>query len=114
MRFKLGTFSGAGIGAAPWPGLVLEGDRVVPLARTESLLRRLNLKLRKSESLLSLLSEWDSHFQALAILCESMPEELAKLALAVDELHTRAPIDPPRQIFCSIANYRSHIIEAIL
>jgi len=120
MQFKLGTFSAAG--APPFVGLVDNTtDRVVPVGTAEPLLQRLNLQLRKTagpaapgESLLSLLGDWDSNFQALAILCESFPDELAQRSMPVDELHTRAPIDPPRQIFCTIANYRSHIIETIV
>src|SRR5215510_10732336 len=105
MQFKLGTFSGAVGGAVP--GLVLEDERVVALPRLEPLLQRLNLQLRKPESLLGLLEEWDTNFQALAIVCQSFPHELAQISLAMDELHIRAPIDPPRQIFCTVANYRS-------
>ena len=119
MQFKLGTFC-AGAGSASFAGLVL-GERVVPLALAEPLLQRLNLKLRQPAgptahggSLLALLSDWDSNFQALAILCESLPGELTQLSTAIDELHTRAPLDPPRQIFCTVANYRSHILETIL
>jgi 2,4-didehydro-3-deoxy-L-rhamnonate hydrolase len=120
MQFKLGTFSTAG--AVPFVGLVDNTtERVVPLAVAEPLLQRLNLKLHKptgaagrGDSLLSLLDDWDSNFQALAILSESFPDELMKRSVAVDELRTRAPIDPPRQVFCTIANYRSHIIETIL
>jgi 2,4-didehydro-3-deoxy-L-rhamnonate hydrolase len=120
MQFKLGTFSAAG--AAPFVGLVDNTtERVIPLGVAEPLLQRLNLKLRKPAasadqdvSLLSLLNEWDSNFQALAILCESFPDELTRRSVPAAELHTRAPIDPPRQVFCTIANYRSHIIETIL
>jgi len=120
MQFMLGTFSAAG--AAPFVGLVDDTtERVVPLALAEPLLQRLNLKLRNpaapanlGESLVALLHDWDPNFQALAILCESLPDELMKRSLAVDELHIRAPLDPPRQIFCTIANYRSHIVETIL
>jgi 2,4-didehydro-3-deoxy-L-rhamnonate hydrolase len=120
MQFKLGTFAAGG--APPFVGLVDNTtERVVPLSVAEPLLRRLNLQLHKGasppgsgESLLSLLSDWDSNFQALAILWESFAGELTRQSVAVAELHTRAPIDPPRQIFCTIANYRSHIIEAIL
>jgi len=112
MLFKLGTFAGAGV-AAPFVGLVL-AERVVPLANTESLLDRLHLQLRSPDSLLSLLDAWEANFQALAIVCETFPRELAHGAIPIDELHARAPIDPPRQIFCTIANYRSHIIETIL
>jgi 2,4-didehydro-3-deoxy-L-rhamnonate hydrolase len=113
MQFKLGTFSVGG--GVPFPGLVLEGrDRVVPLSQTAPLLARLNLELRHPESLLSLFSYWDQSFPALAILCETFPGELAAASVSIDDLHTRAPIDPPRQIFCTIANYRSHIIETIV
>ena len=90
------------------------GERVIPLARLEPLLTRLNLQLRHSDSLLSLLADWDNNFQALAILCEKVPEELARAATPVEELHIRAPIDPPRQIFCTVANFRSHIVESIV
>jgi 2,4-didehydro-3-deoxy-L-rhamnonate hydrolase len=120
MQFKLGTFAAGG--APPFVGLVDNTtERVVPLSVAEPLLRRLNLQLHKGasppgsgDSLLSLLSDWDSNFQALAILWESFAGELTRQSVAVAELHTRAPIDPPRQIFCTIANYRSHIIETIL
>jgi 2,4-didehydro-3-deoxy-L-rhamnonate hydrolase len=111
MRFKLGTFSLTG--AVPFPGLVLD-DRVVALSAVEPLLARLNLRLRNASSLLTLLTEWEANFQALAILCESFPAELARASLSTEELHTRAPIDPPRQLFCVIANYRSHIVETIV
>jgi 2,4-didehydro-3-deoxy-L-rhamnonate hydrolase len=113
MRFKLGTFSIAG--GVPFPGLVLEGsERVVPLARVEPLLRRLNLELRAPHSLLSLLNDWDASFRTLAILCETVPDELGDASVSLDELHTRAPVDPPRQIFCTVANYRDHIIQTIV
>ena len=112
MLFKLGTFAGAGV-TAPFVGLVLD-ERVVPLARVEPWLQRLNLQLSQADSLLSLLGSWDANFQTLAIVCESFPRELAQDSIAIDALHIRAPIDPPRQIFCTIANYRSHVIETTL
>jgi 2,4-didehydro-3-deoxy-L-rhamnonate hydrolase len=133
MRFKLGTFSAAG-GGATFAGLVLEGpqgagtsanvpagaqhaggaDRVVPLSQLDPLLGRHNLQLRHSNSLLSLLADWDSNFQTLAILCETPPRELAQVSIPVEHLHIRAPIDPPRQIFCTVANFRSHVLESIV
>lgn len=143
MRFKLGTFSvGGGVpfpgvvleGGGPSANPGGHGhdrragdhdlsagdrdrgvvDRVVPLSRALPLLERLNLQLSQCESLLSLLSHWDQSFPALAILCEASPNELMAASVGIDELHIRAPIDPPRQIFCTIANYRSHIIESIV
>lgn len=113
MRFKLGTFSRAG--APPFPGLVLPGEsRIVPLDRVQPLCARLGLQLRQPASLLSLLGEWEANFPALAIVCESAPDELRDASVPEDELHIRAPIDSPRQIFCTIANYRSHVIETIV
>jgi 2,4-diketo-3-deoxy-L-fuconate hydrolase len=119
MQFKLGTFSVAA-GGAPFTGLLLGprldsvGDRVVPLARLEPLLSRQSLRLSRPESLLSLLEDWDSNFRTLAILCETLPYELAAVTVPLEELHIRAPIDPPRQIFCTVANFRSHIVESIV
>jgi 2-keto-4-pentenoate hydratase/2-oxohepta-3-ene-1,7-dioic acid hydratase in catechol pathway len=113
MRFKLGTFSLAG--APAFPGLILDGDkRIVPLSRLQPLVPRLGLQLRQPDSLLSLLCGWEDNFAALAILAQSVPDELAKVSIAADELHTHAPLDPPRQIFCTIANYRGHIIETVV
>jgi 2-keto-4-pentenoate hydratase/2-oxohepta-3-ene-1,7-dioic acid hydratase in catechol pathway len=113
MRFKLGTFSVAG--APAFPGLILQGDsRVVPLSRTQPLLARLHLQLRHADSVLSLLGDWDANFASLAILCESAPDELANMSLKAQEIRIHAPIDTPRQVFCTIANYRSHILETIV
>lgn len=116
MRFKLGTFAIAG-GGAPFPGLVLEDshgtDRVVPLAHADFLLTPLNLRLRNPESLLALLEDWDLNFQALAILCQSSAPALLQASLPLSAVHVRAPVAPPRQIFCTIANFRSHVLESI-
>ena len=117
MRFKLGTFAVAG-GGAPFPGLVLTDsrgtDRVAPLAHADFLLTPLNLRLRGADSLLSLLEDWDLNFQALAILCQSSTPELLQASLPANAVHIRAPVAPPRQIFCTIANFRSHVVESIL
>jgi 2,4-didehydro-3-deoxy-L-rhamnonate hydrolase len=143
MQFKLGTFSAAGVpgashaaaGASPagspsggaFPALVLSDlgtnrrapsgtpDRVIPLARLAPLLTRLNLELHHPNSLLSLLSAWDTNFRTLAILCEeATPGELARVATPVDDFRTHSPINPPRQIFCTVANFRSHVMESIV
>lgn len=74
----------------------------------------MNLKLRKPESLLALLDDWEANFQVLAMLCASLPDELARASVPIEEFHTHAPLDQPRQIFCAIANYRSHIAETIV
>jgi 2-keto-4-pentenoate hydratase/2-oxohepta-3-ene-1,7-dioic acid hydratase in catechol pathway len=81
-------------------------ERVIPLSAVMS------FRQPQSQSLLSLFDQWDSHFQALAIACESLTPELKDASLDITELHAHAPF-VPRQIFCTIANYRSHILEVI-
>src|SRR5689334_7646710 len=89
MTFRLGTFSRAA--AARFAGPVV-GERVVPLG---------------GQSVLDILSSWDSTFASLA-------EAAARTdGIDVRELRVHAPIDVPRQIFCTIANYRSHIAEVV-
>jgi 2,4-didehydro-3-deoxy-L-rhamnonate hydrolase len=114
--FRLGTFSGAG--NAFFPGLVLPRGLVVPLDRLTPLLHQLDLHLEGAESVLRLLSNWNDNFVALDKIA-SVLEERETLtpadlgAIALDKLHLHAPIHVPRQIFCTIANYRSHIIESV-
>src|SRR5690349_2977667 len=91
MNFGLGTFARSG--SAPFPGLVL-GERVAPLDGYASVL--------------DILSNWDSNFAALCRIAERGD------AASVDAsaLRAHAPL-VPRQIFCTIANYRSHIAEVV-
>ena len=128
MSFRLGTFSRAG--AAPFAGLVLE-DRVIPLAALAPLLRGTGLQLKGAESMLALLESWDSNFavlsRAVAALAAgpgvralgSLSAALASSNIAgmeaspLSALRIHAPIHLPRQIFCTIANYRSHIVDTV-
>jgi 2-keto-4-pentenoate hydratase/2-oxohepta-3-ene-1,7-dioic acid hydratase in catechol pathway len=90
MIFGLGTF--ARTGSAPFPGLV-RGEHVVPLDGYESVLE--------------ILSSWDRNFAALSRIAESGAQSIELSAVRV-----HAPLEP-RQIFCTIANYRSHIAEVV-
>lgn len=111
MSFSLGTF--ARQGTAAFPALVL-GERVVPLERLEGLLGRLGVRLAGSESVLGILSSWDSNFAALRTIAGALAAGDSGLEnIDVRELEVRAPIDTPRQIFCTIANYRSHIVDTV-
>jgi 2,4-diketo-3-deoxy-L-fuconate hydrolase len=111
MSFQLGTF--ARPAGRPFAALVL-GERVVPLERLELLLRRLNVRLAGEPSVLGILSSWDSNFTALLAAADALAAGDAGVAsIAVRELETRAPIDVPRQIFCTIANYRSHLVDTV-
>jgi 2,4-didehydro-3-deoxy-L-rhamnonate hydrolase len=112
MQFRLGTFSRRE-GGASFPGLLL-GERVVPFGRLDLLSRRLNIHLTGEESLLSLLSSWDSNFTALCAIGEAVAAGDSGIeTIDCRELHVRAPIDVPRQIFCTVANYRGHILDTV-
>jgi 2,4-didehydro-3-deoxy-L-rhamnonate hydrolase len=126
MHFGLGTFSHAG--SALFPGLVL-GERVIALTRLGTLLSRLNLQLDGADSVLSLLSNWEANFAALAAIAAALKEaepsrQPARVggsrgssdtsdSINVHELNVHAPIHLPRQIFCAIGNYRSHIVDTL-
>jgi 2,4-didehydro-3-deoxy-L-rhamnonate hydrolase len=118
MTFRLGTFDRPGEPAAPFPALVL-GERVIPLGRLEVLFRRLNVSLTGGESILGLLSSWDSNFTALSAAADALAADaLAADATGIESidvkaLRVRPPVDLPRQIFCTIANYRSHIVDTV-
>src|SRR5262245_3799986 len=105
MSFRLGTFSRGG--TPPFPGLV-RGDTVVPLANLQPRLQQLGLPLRGGDSLLCLLDHWDEDFAALS----RVAAEDGAAALPIGELCVHAPY-VPRQTFCTIANYRSHLIDTV-
>jgi 2-keto-4-pentenoate hydratase/2-oxohepta-3-ene-1,7-dioic acid hydratase in catechol pathway len=111
MTFRLGTFERPG--TAPFPGLVL-GERVIPLGRLGLLFRRLNASLTGGDSILDLLASWDTNFAALSAVAEALHAGNAGVeSIAVEELRVCPPVNLPRQIFCTVANYRSHIADTV-
>lgn len=103
--YALGTFS-HGDGAR-FPGLIIN-DKVAPLAELASVLG--GIEPQAAASILSLLEQWDSNLPAL--------NRIAGDALAsgvqwhaIDTLQLHAPVDLPRQIFCTGANYRKHVVD---
>jgi 2-keto-4-pentenoate hydratase/2-oxohepta-3-ene-1,7-dioic acid hydratase in catechol pathway len=87
----------------PFAGLVL-GDSVIVLAS-------LNLPLRGAVSLLAVLDHWDENFASLSTLSTD-PATLGVPILPLAELRVHPP-HVPRQTFCTIANYRSHLIDTV-
>jgi 2,4-diketo-3-deoxy-L-fuconate hydrolase len=117
VQFALGTFS---IGdRSPFAGLVLDG-KVFALSGLERLFHQLQLELSGADSVLSLLENWDNNLTALERAAELLrdgrptkgPEQAA--FVAVDQLKLHPPVKLPRQIFCSGANYRKHVIDLIV
>jgi 2,4-didehydro-3-deoxy-L-rhamnonate hydrolase len=116
MHFGLGTFSRGD--TAPYPGLLL-GERVYALAHLGSLLQRLDLRLEGADSMLAVLSAWERNFAALRAIALVLKDDEPSADRAHVEsadlraLHVHAPIHLPRQIFCAIGNYRSHITDSV-
>jgi 2,4-didehydro-3-deoxy-L-rhamnonate hydrolase len=114
--FTLGTFSA--VDGTPFPGMVLAGGVVVPLQRLPPVLDRLEARLEGAQSLLALLSSWHHNFAALKkaghFIDEHGSAALAEVgAIPESQLRVHAPIPEPRQVFCTIANFRSHIVDTV-
>jgi 2,4-diketo-3-deoxy-L-fuconate hydrolase len=112
--FALGTFSIAG--APAFPGLVM-AERVVALHALVPVCRRMGSELRDPGSLLSVLDEWQVNESALCRVAAHLAGRaatLAQLSAPLAALKVHAPLEQPRQIFCSGANYRRHVIDLIV
>ncbi len=97
--FALGTFSRAG--ERPFPGVVV-GERVFPLGGFTG--------LTGADSILSLLEDWEANFAAL----QRQVDGAAGDAIPLAELTVHPPVNLPRQVFCSGANYKKHVIDLII
>ena len=113
-RFSLGTFASSdqphprhpGDRDGTFAGVVIEHEpgaaRVVPVAE---LLRG------ETRSLNELLDNWAESFARLAGAVDELPD--AARGIPLETLAVRAPI-APRQVFCTGANYRKHVIEIFM
>lgn len=115
--YALGTFSIAG--SPGFPGLVMDG-KVLALAGLQSLSRQLGAPLTGIESLLTVLDDWAGNAVALSRLADYLADRRARGGglpvepIDVSCLRVHAPIERPRQFFCSGANYRKHVIDLIV
>ena len=124
--FKLGTFS-LGTGET-FPGMVLEGgavqagtpsdeaheSRIVPLPHLAPVLRDLGLALSGTDSLLSVLEHWPENLEVLTRLCVDGYPQLLRHSFPETLARVHAPIPVPRQIFCTVANYRGQVTESVV
>jgi 2-keto-4-pentenoate hydratase/2-oxohepta-3-ene-1,7-dioic acid hydratase in catechol pathway len=109
LPFVLGTFRAPGVAAA-FGGLVVD-DRVLPLGRVPE------LGLREGATTLDLLERGDAAWPVLRAAADLVRGRsdggLGRHCLALDGLDVRAPV-APRQVFCSGANYRRHVVDLIV
>lgn len=115
--YALGTFSVAGSPA--FPGLVMN-DKVIALHALVPLCRRLGAELSGSASLLTVFDDWERNQRALAKVADYLVQHandartLPAPWIDVTHLKVHAPLEQPRQFFCSGANYRKHVIDLVI
>jgi 2-keto-4-pentenoate hydratase/2-oxohepta-3-ene-1,7-dioic acid hydratase in catechol pathway len=100
-------------GGAPFAALVV-GDRVLAVAAAEPFVRRQGLELSASGSVLAILGQWPGNFATLQRVADALQGgegDLERAALSVEAVRLHPPVDLPRQVFCSGANYKKHVIE---
>jgi len=115
-RFVLGTFESNGSGPFPGVGFDEHGDTtVVALSDLGSLGSDIG-RVADAPSVIALFEDWDASFRALLgarrLLRTRTKHSVTRHPLST--LHVCAPIDPPRQILCVGANYRTHVIQMII
>lgn len=97
--FALGTFSHPN--QPPFPGVVV-AQQVIPLWAFS--------QLTGADSMLALLEDWETNFAVLQ-------NEIATVSAAaspLEQLNIHPPVNLPRQVFCSGANYKKHVIDLII
>lgn len=92
----------------PFPAL-LHDDRVLALIHWR------DTPLRRAGSAAGLLEDWDMFGPALAALCAEPAtiEAIAMHGAAVDSFRLHAPV-APKQVYCTIGNYREQVLQAAL
>lgn len=109
--FGLGTFSRGG--DEHFPGVVIN-DYVVSIKH----LSTIKGSLAKYHSVLTLLDDWASALPTLMNVVESLFDEkeitTRDIFIPLRDLSVHPPVNLPRQIFCSGANYRKHVIDLIV
>jgi 2,4-didehydro-3-deoxy-L-rhamnonate hydrolase len=101
-------------GSPPFPSLVL-GDQVLALNALQSVAQAQGRFLAGIESTLEVLAHWEHNHAVIDALVQQLQAgqlpALRERCVAQSMLHTHAPIPVPRQIFCTGANYRSHVLQ---
>jgi len=98
---------------------MLVSDRVYALTAVNHYLRETSQAIEGGGgSMLDVLDHWPENLPTLraaaAALADGRAGRLSHLATAPDAVHFHAPIPQPRQIFCSGANYRRHVVQIIM
>ncbi|MBB4858651.1 2-keto-4-pentenoate hydratase/2-oxohepta-3-ene-1,7-dioic acid hydratase in catechol pathway [Novosphingobium chloroacetimidivorans] len=87
-------------------------EQVAPLDRLAE--RFGAASLLRGASVLSLLERWEEALPQLDALAEAARSATDVDWLPVDAVQFHAPVDLPRQIFCTGANYRTHVVQMMV
>lgn len=113
--FRLATFSA--VGSAPFVGIEVAG-KALGLQAAGGFLAGQRLALKGAESMLGILEHWPENFPVLqriaAALHAGIDATLTAQAVAVAELKFHPPVNLPRNIYCSGANYKKHVVDIIV
>lgn len=107
-KFGIGTFSTQELGK--FVGLVF-GKKLVAL---DALTQDAGATPRQfPSSVLQLLEGWDEYFPTICQMVVNAKEQDMNW-LDFNEVKVHPPVDLPRQVFCTGANYRQHVIDLTL
>ena len=111
-RFGLATCSTSG--GVPFAALVV-AERVLSLVAAVPFMHREGLSLSSLGSVLGVLGQWTRNYPVLQRLADAFAQgrdpDLERIAMPLATVHLHPPVDLPRQVFCSGANYKKHVIE---
>lgn len=110
MTFSLGTFSQAD--SVRFAGLCF-GDRVLSLRSLHAQAVRCGARWSQGASVLDLLQDWERNLVVLRALAEHVSAPHAS-AVTISSLKVHPPVDLPRQVLCTGANYRKHVVDLTL
>ncbi|WP_458131893.1 fumarylacetoacetate hydrolase family protein [Pseudomonas sp. R3-41] len=103
-KFSLGTFSLKSSPQQRFAGLVVE-ERIFSL---DGLAEKFGVDSLRNKSVLSLLESWEASYTALEALVNRTD---TASWYSEEQLIFRPAVDLPRQVFCTGANYRKHVVD---
>jgi 2,4-didehydro-3-deoxy-L-rhamnonate hydrolase len=113
--YRLGTFSSSD--GSPYPAIVVQ-DRALALADAQAILPAGVEGVRGHDSMLSILDEWQHNLPILQAIADQTGSDLGwargSKSVSVDSLTFLPPVNRPRQVFCSGANYKKHVVDIIV
>jgi len=116
-QFALATVSAAG---GPSFAALVTGPDAIAVEALRPLANEMKLPLGRAGQVQEILDTWQENFETLRQIHarigedESLYARFRRSFVPFDGLKVHAPLTAPRQIFCSGANYRKHVMDLIV